>query len=259
MDQPFRRLKTHIPSEGAQIYVEVIYPTKPSHKAVIFAHGLRSYFSGFLDRFALELVRAGFIAVKFHFVGTGHSTGEFKDKLNSVMLRNYEAVLDWVAALPEVRTIGVVARSNGAQLAIVHGADPRVQGYVMLGPPVFVAGGMTKFVEGATKRDATYFWHKSFKRPHTKGEGKLPLAYVDELAALEPIIQRNIPKVQGVMVIQSNTDEAVLWEEGHFQYLEAHLPEPKQMVVIPNTTHSFLGHKREVIQHGIGWLKERLA
>ncbi len=257
MTKPFERTKAFVPSLGAQLYVEVIYPHRPSTKAVIFAHGLRSYFTGFLNRFALEVARAGFIAVKFHFVGTGHSTGEFKDKLNSTMLQNYRDVVAWVAALPTVKKIGVMARSNAAELAMIHGPDERIGAYVFLGPPVFIAHEMDKYVQ-TKSADGRYFTHPSFKRPHTKGEPKLQLKFIEELREFEPILQRNVPKLKHVMVAQSNTDEAVLWSEGHFHFLEAHLPEPKQMVMIPNTTHSFAGHKREVIDRSIRWLAMQL-
>lgn len=237
--------------------MEFIYPKKMPAPAIIVAHGLRSYYTGFLDMFAKALVEAGYIAVKFHFVGTGKSDGKFEEKSTAMMLKNYEDVLDFVAKDEQVRGIGLLARSNAASLDTIHGPDKRIKARVYLGPPAFYSLDMAKFVESA-KIQGKFFVHKSFKRPHTKGPGRLPLTYPDELKKYDKPLLKNIAKMKTVALFQSRQDEAVPVEEGHFDYWAKHLPKPKSLVLVDSTNHSFAGKKKLVIAQAVGWFRKYL-
>ena len=237
--------------------MEIGFPARTPAPAVIIAHGLRSYFTGFLDTFAKRLRQAGYITVKFHFLGTGKSSGRFEDKTTKEMLRNYEDVLDFVAARKDVTGIGVVGRSNAGTLAAIHGPDQRIKAYSLLAPSFYFATAMKKFVENS-KKVGKYFYHRSYKRPHTKGPGRLPLSFIREIKKFEPRLAPNIPKMKRVIIFQSTKDEAIPMSEGHFDYWKSHLPEPKKAVVIHGGNHSYKGHKKAVIEESVRWFKKYL-
>lgn len=251
--------KYFIPSGNHKIYLELNYPEniKPPTSAVIIAHGLRSYYPGFLDMFAKAIRQAGYISVKFHYVGTGKSSGKFEEKSTTAMLKNYKDVLAFLKMHPDIKSLGIMARSNSANLVTLAGLDLKIKAYIFLAPPAFYSQNMGKFVtESKIKGD--YFYHKSFKRPHTKGLGRLPLNYIQDLKKYDKLLLRNISKIKPVIFFQSTKDEAVPIAEGHYDYWREHLPNPKKMVLIKGGNHSYRGYKRYVIDTGIKWLKKYL-
>lgn len=248
----------YIQSAGGKIYVEIDYPThKLPRPAIIIAHGLRSYYPGFLDMFAKAVRKAGFISVKFHFLGTGKSDGKFEDKTTSAMLKNYEDVIDFISSKQDISNIGVVGRSNAGTLAVIHGPDKRIKAYSLLAPSAYFSKAMSKFVKNGTVK-GKFFYHKSYKRKHTKGEGRLPLDFLSEIKKFEPLIYKNAPKMKRIAIFQSAKDEACNIEEGHFDYWRKHLPEPRKLVLIEGGSHSYKGHKQFVINESIKWLKKYL-
>lgn len=252
-----KRKDFYIKSAGQKVYAQFIYPKKIPAPAIILTHGLRSYFPGFGDMFAKAMVRAGYMAVKFHFVGTGNSDGRFEQKDTATMLKNLEDVIDFVHKQKEVRGMAVMGRSNAACLATLHGPDARIRGYAFLGAPAYYSPNLAKFIRTA-KIQGKYFVHKTFKRPHTKGPGRLPLSFVDELKKYDQPLLVNIKKMKPVIFLQSRQDEAVPIEEGHFAYWQKHLPQPRKLVLVDATCHSFCGKKRLVIAESIKWFKRFL-
>lgn len=247
-----------IPSGKDSLYIEFGYPHRRGPApAVIVAHGLRSYYSGFLNMFAKRFRQAGYISVKFHFVGTGRSSGKFEDKTTAAMLKNYEDVLDFVAAHPDVRGIGLVGRSNAGCLAVVHGPDPRIQVYALLAPSAYYSRELKKFIAQATIK-GNFFYHHSFKRPHTKGQGRLPLDFVQELKRFDVPLLRHASKMRRVILFQSTKDEACTMHEGHFDFWKKILPQPRKLVLIEGGNHSYKGHKRFVIEGALQWFRKYL-
>lgn len=65
----------------------------------------------------------------------GKSEGEFTNGVDEKF--DVEAAIDYVATqLPEVKNIWVVGWSFGTDLALKHARDPRVQGLILLSPPL---------------------------------------------------------------------------------------------------------------------------
>lgn len=250
--------KVFVKSGKADIYVEIGYPKKIPAPAIILAHGLRSYFPGFLNNFAKSLREAGYISIKFHFVGTGHSTGLFEDKFNSTMLNNYVDVINYVKKMSEVKGIGVVGRSNAGGLALIHGYDPAVKAYSLLAPPYVYYDIFKEYYLDKAEVKGKYFYHKSFVRPHTKGPGRLPLSFIDELKKYDKIILEKGKTLKNCIVFQSTEDEVVKYKDGHFDYWKKHLSKPNKMVLIKGGNHSFKGRKKEVIKGSIDWFKKFL-
>lgn len=248
----------YIESAGGKIYVELGYPKKKTPtSAIIVAHGLRSYYPGFLDTFAKKIRDAGYISVKFHFLGTGKSSGTFEQKTTKAMLQNYEDILDFLSSHKDISKIGVVGRSNAGILAVMHGQDPRVKAYSLLAPAAYFSKVMQQFVENG-KVKGKFFYHSSYKRPHTKGQGRLPLNFIEEIKNYEPRIFKNAPKLKNVILFQSTKDEACKMEQGHFYYWQKTLPNPRKLVLINGGNHSYKGHKMYVINESIKWLKKFL-
>lgn len=251
MKNQFKRKKEFIKSAGFNIYVEFIYPKKVPAPAVIIAHGLRSYYPGLLDRVALKLVRNGYIAVKFHYVGTGYSDGKLENKLNKVMFQNLKDVLDHVSGQKEVTSLGFIGRSNSANLILAHGPDQRIGCYVLYGPNHREFEDLQIFIKNGEVRNG-YVYHKSFKRPHTKGPGRIPIEFFKE--NFEPTIQRNIGNIKRVLFVQGGKDETMSEPQQNFDYFKTHLPQPQRCVLVPGTTHSYLGKKQIVYDETVKWI-----
>ena len=245
--------KVYIQSANKKIYIELGYPKKIPAPAVVVAHGLRSYYSGFLNMFAKSVRENGYISVKFHFLGTGKSEGLFEEKSSADMLQNYQDVISFLKKQPKISKIGVVGRSNAGSLAILAGPDPSIKAYAFLAPPAYYSKTVGKFIQNAKVKDK-FFYHKSFKRLHTKGEGRLPLNFVEELKKYDQQLLNNAKKMKNVILFQSTADETVLISEGHFDYWKENLPDPKKMVLVNGGNHSFKGHKKYVINESIKWL-----
>ena len=257
-----RRHKTErlfIKSGGKNIFVQIEYPEgKLPRPAIVVAHGLRSFFPGFLDIFAKALRKAGYVTVKFHFLGTGKSDGNFEDKSTAAMFRNYKDVITYLKTREEFRGIGIMARSNAAALSFVMGPDPDIKAYVMLAPPAFYSKCMRQYTDHATEIRDGFFYHNSFKRPHTNGPGRLPLSFVDEIKRFDAPLLRNIPKLRNIAFFQSEADEAVPIREGHYDYFKRHLHKSGRFFYYKGGNHSFKGFKRVVIADAIRWFKEKL-
>ncbi len=246
-----------IPSGLAKIYVELLYPLKTPAPAVVITHGLRSFFPGFLNMFAKRLCDHGYIAAKFHFVGTGKSTGRFEDKTTTAMLKNYLDVLGFLRTRPEVTSLGVVGRSNAGSLATIAGPQRDVRAYVFLAPPLYYSQTFKHYLESGTIR-GRYLHHQSFKRPHTKGPGRLPLRFFEEIRRYDRKLLLNAKLMKPVILFQSTADEAVLVADGHFDYWKAHLAKPRRLVLIRGGNHSYRGYKAYVIRESIKWFQRYL-
>lgn len=239
------------------IYVEIGYPKRNPAPAVLVMHGLRSYYPGFLDMFAKRLRKEGYISVKFHFVGTGKSSGKFEDKTTTAMLKNYEDVVAFLKTRPEISSLGLVARSNAGSLALLHGPDQAIKALVLLASPIYYSRALSNLTTTAKLKNG-FFYHPSFKRLHTKGPGRLPSSYMDDLKKYDLPLLKAVKKMQRVLYIQSVKDEVVLLKDGHFEYCTKNLPEPKKTLLMPDGNHSYKGHKKEVITEAVHWLKRFL-
>ena len=170
------------------------------------------------------------------------------------MLKNLEDVIDFTARLPGIKRIGVVTRSNSGSLLAIHGRDPRVTAVSLVAMPVIYAKPFEHFVREGERR-GKYIYHKSFKRKHTKGPGRLPVSFFTELKTYQSRVFKGVPQLRNVIHFQSDTDE-VLRNDGHFEYLQKHLPAPHKSVRVHGVTHSFLPGKQQlVINETLLWLK----
>lgn len=250
-------LKTFIESCGQNVYIEIAYPPKLPANAVIIGHGFRSYYLGFLNSFSKKLLKNGYITVKFHFVGTGKSDGVFDDKTTTNMLKNFHDVLEFVKEQKEIMNIGLVGRSNAGALFTLNGPDKRVKAISMLGSMAFYSKAMKQFVQSADIKNG-YYYHKSFKRSHTKGFGRLPLSFIDDIKKYDNLLLENIKKMTDVIYFQSIQDETGNLVNGDYDYWKENLPKPKKMVLVNAKSHSYNGNKKLVIEESIKWFNKYL-
>lgn len=252
--------KFYIESAGKKIYVQIEIPknAKLPAPAIIVAHGLRSFYKGFLDKFAKKFRDAGYISVKVHFIGTGKSEGIFEEKNFTTISHNLTDTIDFLATRPEIKGIGVMGRSDGATLTAIMGPNKHVNAYVLLCPSLYLEDAIKVFVDTAEIKDG-FFYHKSFKRAHTKGPGRLPLSYIVDQKKFEKPLRNNIPKMKNVALFQSAKDEAVIPGLIEFEYYKKHLPEPKWVKKYEGgQNHSFKGVRKEVIKDSLLWFQKTL-
>lgn len=247
----------YIDSDGGKIYLELGYPAKTPAPAILITHGLRSYFPGFLDIFAKKLRHDGFITAKLHFIGTGKSSGLFEDKTTEAMLKNYVIAVEYLKKLPQVTTIGFIGRSNAGALPVIKGPDKRIKAYVMLATAAYYSMPFKNLFKKSEKR-GNFFYDKSFKRYHTKGEGRLPTDFIEKAKKYDNRVLSGIKHLKNVMYIQCLEDEAVLVSEKHFEYWNANLSNPHKMIMLPKGSHSYKGCKSNVIKESVGWFKKYL-
>lgn len=247
----------YIDSGGEKIYLEIGYPAKTPAPAVLITHGLRSYFPGFLDIFAKKLRCAGFITVKLHFVGTGKSSGQFEDKTTEAMLKNYISAVEYLKKISQITNIGFVGRSNAGALPVIKGPDKRIKAYVMLATAAYYSMPFKNLFKKSEKQ-GKFFYDKSFKRYHTKGEGRLPENFIKKASKFDNKVLSGIKHLKNVMYIQCLDDEAVLVSEKHFEYWDKNLPNPHKMIMLPGGSHSYKDCKLKVVKESIDWFKKYL-
>ena len=136
------RLKT---ADGLSLIGELALPER-NHVAgaLVMLHPLPTH-GGMMDshiyrKAANRLPALADLAIfRFNTRGTeseqGKSEGEFTNGVDEKF--DVEAAIDFVASqLPEVQNIWVVGWSFGTDLALKHARDPRVQGLILLSPPL---------------------------------------------------------------------------------------------------------------------------
>lgn len=136
------RLKT---ADGLGLIGELALPERnQAAGALVMLHPLPTH-GGMMDshiyrKAANRLPALADLAIfRFNTRGTeseqGKSEGEFTNGVDEKF--DVEAAIDFVAnQLPEVKNIWVVGWSFGTDLALKHARDPRVQGLILLSPPL---------------------------------------------------------------------------------------------------------------------------
>lgn len=143
---PARRIPVSLKSaDGLALVAELALPEKnPPVAALIMLHPLPTH-GGMMDshiyrKAAYRLPALADLAIfRFNTRGTeseqGKSQGEFSNGVEEKF--DVQAAIDFVAdQLPAVKNIWVVGWSFGTDLALKHARDRRVQGLILLSPPL---------------------------------------------------------------------------------------------------------------------------
>lgn len=143
---PARRSPVHLKTaDGLSLIGELALPENQRIAgALVMLHPLPTH-GGMMDshiyrKAAYRLPALADLAIfRFNTRGTeseqGKSEGQFSNGIDERL--DVEAAIDFVATeLPQVQNIWVVGWSFGTDLALKHARDPRVQGLILLSPPL---------------------------------------------------------------------------------------------------------------------------
>lgn len=132
-----------ITSDGITLVGEVAQPITPTNAAILCLHPLPTA-GGMMDSHVFKKASyrlpalAGITVVRFNTRGTtsdrGTSTGTFDN--GGAEGLDVEAMLTYCFDTLKIEKLWVVGWSFGTDLALRHARDPRIQGLILLSPPL---------------------------------------------------------------------------------------------------------------------------
>ena len=132
-----------ITSDGVTLVGEVARPLAPTSRAILCLHPLPTA-GGMMDSHVFKKASyrlpalAGITVVRFNTRGTtsdrGTSTGTFDN--GGAEGLDVEAMLTYCFDTLKIENLWVVGWSFGTDLALRHARDPRIQGLILLSPPL---------------------------------------------------------------------------------------------------------------------------
>ena len=132
-----------ITSDGITLVGEVAQPVTPTNGAILCLHPLPTA-GGMMDSHVFKKASyrlpalAGITVVRFNTRGTtsdrGTSTGTFDN--GGAEGLDVEAMLTYCFDTLKIENLWVVGWSFGTDLALRHARDPRIQGLILLSPPL---------------------------------------------------------------------------------------------------------------------------
>ena len=132
-----------ITSDGITLVGEVAQPITPTNAAILCLHPLPTA-GGMMDSHVFKKASyrlpalAGITVVRFNTRGTtsdrGTSTGTFDN--GGAEGLDVEAMLTYCFDTLKIENLWVVGWSFGTDLALRHARDPRIQGLILLSPPL---------------------------------------------------------------------------------------------------------------------------
>ncbi len=210
--------------------------------AVLMMHGfsgdrVESHF--LFVKTARALAEAGFVVLRFDFRGSGESEGRFQDVTVGSEVSDGLAVLDWLAARPEVdpRRLALLGLSMGGCVAsLIAGQDERVKALVLWAA---VADPMGLFVE----------LQKTTPMPPPLGiqpDGTVDLGgylmgpeFIHTLPDARPL--EAVQRYTGPALIVHGTQDPTVPPRHAEMYKEA-LGERAQLVWVEGADHTFSAH-----------------
>ena len=130
-------------SDGVTLVGEVAQPLAPTSRAILCLHPLPTA-GGMMDSHVFKKASyrlpalAGITVVRFNTRGTtsdrGTSTGTFDN--GGAEGLDVEAMLTYCFDTLKIEKLWVVGWSFGTDLALRHARDPRIQGLILLSPPL---------------------------------------------------------------------------------------------------------------------------
>ena len=126
--------------DGKQIVGMMHRPTQPAAKypAVVLLHGFtgnKSESHWLFTKLSRELAKSGIMSLRFDFLGSGDSQGEFQDMTILTELEDAKAALKFLKSQPDVNTekIGIIGLSmGGCVAALLAGENNEISSLVLL-------------------------------------------------------------------------------------------------------------------------------
>jgi esterase/lipase len=234
---------------------------KPEHKAPAIAmfHGFTGHKSEthrLFVRIARALCSAGFVVLRFDFMGSGDSDGDFENMTVAGEVSDAEQAITFLSELPEVydKTVGVIGLSMGGRVAaILASKDNRVKFAVLysaaLTPlkPKFWQGFSSETVGKLEKGEAIQLnggWY--IKKPF--------FDTLDETVPHEVMSRIKVP----ILIVHGDSDQTVPLEGATKGFeIVKDLNTKNELYIVKGGDHVFSTreHTQEVIEKTVGWLK----
>jgi len=247
-------------SGGMQVMGVLHIPEDGRKAAIAMCHG----FTGekveahrlFVD-FARAASRRNYAVLRFDFIGSGDSEGEFEDTTLSGWIRDLDAAVTFLAAnlYVDPSRIGVLGLSFGAAAAICHAAsDSRVRAVACWSPVSDLIEIFRRYIFGEelwSKAEAgetiQYFYESSFK---------LKPNFLRDLKTFNPIADVARISPRPLLVVQGTRDEVV--PVSYTEKLTGSASEPKELVKIEGADHVFSRHSDILLNRTLDWFQRFL-
>jgi alpha/beta superfamily hydrolase len=207
-----------------------------------------------IEQSAVSLQNADFATFQFDFYGSGESDGWFKDKRLSILEDNCKDALSFFRNIPAIDStrVGIWGRSIGGTLAALFSSE--VNCSVIISPGFLITKSFASWnnvpmADGYVALPSEQYTPQ--RQKDIKGDWKLNTRYFEELAYFEDLLEENAPKGRNVMLIQGKEDKTVDWEDTRVFYRLFGVP--KQLVLIRNADHSYIGCEKSAISCLVGW------
>ena len=215
-------------------------------KLVIISHGYtgnKQESARLFVTMARTLAANGINALRFDFMGSGDSSGEFYEMSPNTEIRDLLSVIAWARKM-KYRDIGLIGLSFGGAVSICTSAQS---------PDVKVLVTWSAVPELAPWRPGADE-HFSKTSPNPMKPGKIFYADRPKIDVPQAYCSLLIPKLQ----IQGDNDLPGFREEFAFYFPRA--KGTKKHIVIPGADHTFTNwtHRKRVIASMLKWFKQYL-
>ncbi|HOV80892.1 MAG TPA: alpha/beta hydrolase [Bacillota bacterium] len=228
----------------------LLYSAKPAGTAVIVCHGFTGSKEGGGRAVAMAeaMGKMGYAGLLFDFSGCGESEGDFTDISLSNHISDIGASVDFCLNLGFSRII-TVGRSFGGTAVLRHsGTDGRVAGVCVWAAPAFPSLLFSSFRNREHDPD-------SLLVPLTGEDGTVFVkqGFFSDLERHDVVESAALIAPRPLLIVHGDGDAVVPVKHGHAIFDAA--GEPKEIAVIRNADHRFMGHHLEVWDVFFKWLK----
>ncbi|NLO81830.1 MAG: alpha/beta hydrolase [Clostridiales bacterium] len=202
------------------------------------------------------LEKVGIASLRFDFLGSGESDGEFKDMTLSGELKDAEAILKYAKSLDFVdkdKIFAVGLSMGGAVASMLAGLHPQDIAALCLWAP---AGNIGELIQKSiSDMEAAGVDVNSLEYYDLRGN-LVGRAFVEDVLSLD-VFEIASSYDKQVLILHGDRDEAVPLETSH-RYLKIYGDKAK-LNVIKDADHTFNKHEweRKVIEETVGFLKSQ--
>lgn len=200
------------------------------------------------------LEKAGIASLRFDFLGSGESDGEFKDMTLSGELKDAEAILEYAKSLDFVdqdKIYAVGLSMGGAVASMLAGLHSEDIAALCLWAP---AGNMGELIQNSIREMEAAGVNISEMEYYDHGGNLVGKAFVEDVTSLD-IFKIASFYDKRVLILHGDKDEAVPLETSH-RYLEIYGDKAK-LHVLEGADHTFnkFEWEQEVIEKTVEFLK----
>ncbi|GGA52109.1 alpha/beta hydrolase [Paenibacillus physcomitrellae] len=203
---------------------------------------------------ARELADAGYLVIRFDYLGCGESTGSYGREGLASMVAQTKAVLDYGISCSDVdpTQVTLIGHSLGGAAAVVTAAaDRRVKNLVLWSSVGYPFSDIVKITGRQLYDDAVKFGHSDYL-----GYELTPV-FFESLAAYQPF--QEVSKFQGNVLVVHGTSDDVIPVDYAFLYQKVLWTRhegrcDKEIIFQANHTYSSGEHRAQLIKTTKEWL-----